>query len=407
MKIISSPRPSTAGALALSFAMLLGACGGDTKTGSNGTGSVPQQTSDPLTASGTLNSSGPVGVGSITASDGTALIQLNVQIGRAATDLRLGMQAEISGSISATTNGSSTLTVTTASTITAQSAAVGPISTINSAAGQLTLLSLTVQVDQNTILDGLSSMAALRIGDRIEVYGLPQATGSSILATRLILLPANSSAPVELLGIASNLTSNQFSLQGIQVAAGSAQVFIGGILASPAPPLVSIGTNSRVRAIGSYDASSNTLTATQIVSGLTPVRNDNSILVLDGLVQSVTGAGRFRLNDTDVDAIAVGGTNALVGSRVQVRGRKLAGVLVASEYRLITPSERTVFTVQGDVTDFASVAAFRVRGEAISANGATFTGGTAADLANGKRVRIRAVAGAGVLNAMEVAFVAP
>ena len=106
-------------------------------------------------------------------------------------------------------------------------------------------------------------------------------------------------------------------------------------------------------------------------------------------------------------ADAVGGASAIVGSRVEVRGRKLAGVLQATEYRLITPGERTVFTVQGDVTDFASIAAFRVRGELFSANGATFTGGTAADLANGKRVRIRAVAGAGMLSATEVTFVAP
>ncbi|MBL8523717.1 MAG: hypothetical protein JNN20_08515 [Betaproteobacteria bacterium] len=405
MKIFPSLHQSVVGAVALSFVMLLGACGGDTKTGSNGTGSVPQQTSDPFTASGTLNSSGPVSIGSLSISDLIALIQLNTQLGRSPTELRLGMQAEISGSISS--GGNAILIVTNANSITAQSAAVGPVSTINPATSQFTMLSLTVQMDQNTIFEGLPSLAALRTGDRVEVYGLPQPAPSSILATRLILLPANSSAPVELLGNVSNLGTSQFSLQGIQVAAGNAQVSIGGVQALPGAPLVSVGLNGRVRAVGTYDPASNTLVATQVVGGLTPVRNDNSILVLEGLVQSVTTPGRFRLSDADVDATAVGGASAIVGSRVEVRGRKLAGVLVASEYRLITPGERTIFTIQGDITDFASIAAFRVRGESLSANGATFTGGTAADLANGKRVRIRAVAGAGVLNAMEVAFVAP
>lgn len=391
--------------LALLALMLQSACGGDTKTGSNGTGQVPQ-TSDPFTASGTLNASGPVGIGTLSISDLAALIQLNTQLGRSSSDLRLGMQAEISGNIS--TSGNATLIViSSANSITAQSAAVGPVSTVNPATGQFTLLSLAIQVDQNTIFDGFPSLAALRAGDRVEVYGLPQTTPSSILATRLILLPANSSAPVELLGNVSNLGSSQFSLQGIQVAAGNAQVSIGGVQALPGAPLVSVGLNGRVRAVGTYDPASNTLVATQVLGGLTPVRNDNSILVLDGLVQSVTTPGRFRLSDTDVDATAVGGASAIVGSRVEVRGRKLAGVLQATEYRLITPGERTVFTVQGDVTDFASIAAFRVRGELFSANGATFTGGTAADLANGKRVRVRAVAGAGMLNATEVTFVAP
>ena len=202
-------------------------------------------------------------------------------------------------------------------------------------------------------------------------------------------------------------TSTQFSLQGIQVAAGSAQVSIGGVLPSPAPPLVTVATNSRVRAIGSFDTATNTLTATQIIGGLNPVRTDNALLVLDGVVQAVTSAARFRLNDTEVDASAAGGGGATAGARVQVRGRKLAGVLVASEYRQIGAGERIAYSVQGEISDYASVAAFRVRGELVSANTAIFSGGSASDLANGKRVRVRAVAGAGQLEATQITFVTP
>ncbi len=382
-------------------ALLLAACGAETKTGSTGTGSVPSIAAESLVASGTVNALGPAGVGSITLEDGSARFQLNANAPRPVSELRLGMQLEAAGSIASGESAG------TATGIVAQSAAVGPITSVDTAGGRLTLLSLNVQVDQNTIFDGLSSLAALTAGTRVEVFGLPQAAPATLLATRIIRLPADSSAPVELLGNAANLTSSQFSLQGIQVAAGSAQVSIGGVLPSPAPPLVAVATNSRVRAIGSFDAATNTLTATQIIGGLNPVRSDNSLLVLEGVVQSVTSAGRFRLNDTDVDASTVGGGGATTGARVQVRGRKLAGVLMASEYRQIAAGERISYSVQGEISDFASVAAFRVRGELVSANTATFSGGSAGDLANGKRVRVRAVAGAGQLEATQITFVTP
>lgn len=388
--------------IALSLAaLLLAACGAETKTGSTGTGSVPSAAAEPLVASGTVNALGPTGVGSITLEDSSARLQLNANAPRPVTELRLGMQLEAAGSIVSSESAG------TATGIVAQSAAVGPVASVDPARGRMTLLSLNVQVDQNTIFDGLSSLAALTAGTRVEVFGLPQAAPATLLATRIIRLPADSSAPVELLGNAANLTSTQFSLQGIQVAAGSAQVSIGGVLPSPAPPLVTVATNSRVRAIGSFDAATNTLTATQIIGGLNPVRTDNALLVLDGVVQAVTSAGRFRLNDTEVDASAAGGGGATAGARVQVRGRKLAGVLVASEYRQIAAGERISFSVQGEISDFASVAAFRVRGELVSANTAIFSGGSASDLANGKRVRVRAVAGAGQLEATQITFVTP
>jgi Domain of unknown function (DUF5666) len=379
--------------------MLLAACGGDTKTGGGGTGSIAAS-EDPIVASGSVNSLGPVGVGSVTLTDATALVQINAAAPKSISELRLGMQAEISGSILA--NAASG----TASAITTQSAVIGPVTSVDRVNNRLNVLSLTIQVDQNTILEGLASLAAIGPGARVEVFG-PQASISSILARRLVLLPS-SSTTVELLGTASNLSGNQLSVQGVQILAAGAQVSTGGI---PNPivgqPGLYVPPNSRVRVIGSYDSASNTLTATQLVSGLNPVRNDNSLLMLDGLVQSVTAAGRFRLNDTDVDASAVGGTTAIAGAQVQVRGRKQAGVLVANEYRLIAPNERIAYNIDGDISDFASVASFRVRGELISANSASIVGGNASALGNGKRVRVRVVAGAGILEATQVTLVNP
>ncbi len=384
--------------LAVMLTTLLTHCGGggETKTGSNGTGLAPPP-EELLVASGPITSLGPTGIGGATLEDTTALLQINAQVPRPVGEIRLGMMTEASGTIPPNASAG------TARAITAQSAVIAPVTRVDLAARRLTVLSVPVQVDQNTILDGFASLAGIGAGSRVEVYGLPQPPSNAITATRIIALPPNSGAAVEILGNATGLTSNQFNLPGMVVATSGAMLIVAGFAASPAPPIASIGENARVRVIGTFDATSNTLNATQIVGGLNPVRNDNSVLVLDGLVQSVSAAGRFRVNDTDVDATAAGAGTLTPGAHVQVRGRKLAGILVASEFRLIGANEQIVYTVQGVVSDLVSMADFKVRGEAINGAAAVFNG-TPGLLASGRQVRVKAVAGPGQLTATEVTF---
>lgn len=383
--------------LAVILTILLTQCGGgETKTGSNGTGVAPPP-EELFAASGPITSLGPTGIGGTSMDDSSALLQINAQLPRPIAETRLGMITEASGTIA--TNASTG----TARTLNAQSAVIAPVTGIDLAARRLTVLSVSVQVDQNTILEGFSSLERIGIGTRVEVYGLPQPTSNAISATRIIALPVAAGAPVEILGRATGLTSSQFNLPGIVVTTNGAVLIVAGIAASPAPPIPSIGENARVRVIGTFDAASNTLNATQIIGGLNPVRNDDTVLALDGLVQSVSAAGRFRVNDTDVDATVAGAGMLVPGARVQVRGRKLAGVLVASEFRLIGAGDQVVYTVQGAVSDLVSAASFKVRGEAIDASAATFTA-TPGVLANGRQVRVKAVAGPGHLTATEVTF---
>ncbi len=387
--------------LAVTAMALLTNCGGDGKTGSNGTGFVPSPTADSLVASGPLNTLGPTGIGGITLVDAGAQVQINAQTSRPLTEIRLGMIAEAGGTI--LTNASSG----TARTLIVQSAVAGPIISLDLPAQKLTVLSQNVQVDQNTIFEGAPSLAGLTIGSAVEVYGLPQPQSNTVTATRIIALPAGASTQVEILGTATGLTGTQFSLQGVTISTSNAVLIISGTQPSPspAPPIQSIGENARVRVIGTYDPASNTLSATKVISGLNPVRDDNSVLVLDGLVKSVSGAGRFRVNDTDVDAAAVGAGVLVPGTHVQVRGRKTAGTLMASEFRVIAANTRIEYIVQGDVTDLVSLMNFKVRGESINAGTANFSGGAPSLLTNGRQVRVKAVAGPGQLTATEVMFV--
>lgn len=383
---------------ALAAALLLAACGGggETKTGSGGTGVFPA--SSDLVASGPLNSLGPTNIGGLALDDTAATIQINAAGALSNSELRLGMLAESAGTY---TVGNSSGTV---STLTAESAVVGPVRTVDLAAQRLTVLTLSVQVNANTIFDGTPSLAALAPGTRVEIYGLPQSLANSpansLLATRLVVLPPDNNAQVEILGTVTGLTTTQFNLQGAQVAAQNATLFIFG--GPPLPnPIQSIGENARVRVVGSFNAATNVITATLVVGGLNPQRGDGSYLVLDGLVQSVGAAGHFRVNDTDVDATRLNVAGVAVGSQVRVRGSKQAGALLATELQVLSPADRIVYTVQGEVTDLVSLANFRVHGEKINAGVAQFSG-AASLLANHTQVRIKAVAGPGQLTAMEV-----
>lgn len=385
-------------------AMLLTACGGgsggaETKTGFGGSGDPPPPT-DALTASGPLSAVGVAGIAATGLDDRASNIFINTQGGQSFTALKLGMVAEVTGTIP---TSSTSATPGTAANITVQSAVVGPVSAVDLANQRLTVLSLTVQLDQNTILEGVNSLANLGTANRVEVYGLPQPDNKSILATRLISLPVATGTPVELLGNATNVTPFQFTLQGVTVSTASVSAVTTPT--GTVPGTTSIVENTRVRVLGSYSASGNAITASQIVAGIPVVRNDNTVMVLDGVVQSLGSNGRFRLNDSDVETTAANGATVTVGSRVQVKGRTAAGVLTATDFRRIAPGERLQYVIQGDIANFVSTANFTIRGESINASTATLIGGTAASLANGRTVRIKAQAIAGHLEATEVSFV--
>lgn len=388
--------------LAIAVAILLSGCGGgggETKTGSGGTGD-PTPPADTLTASGPLSTIGVAGIAATGLDDRASAIFINTQGAQSFNALKLGMVAEVAGTIP--TNATST-TSGTATNINVQSAVVGTISAVDVTNARLSVAPLTVLVDQNTLFEGSSSFTTMSVGNRVEVYGTSQAESKTILATRISLLPSTATTAIELLGIATNVTPFQFSIQGVSVStAGVSNVITP---TGTVPGTTSIVENTRVRVLGTLLASGNSISANQIIAGIPATRADNAILVLDGIVQSLGANGRFRLNDTDVETTAANAATVTVGSRLQVKGRKTAGVLIATDFRRIATGERIQYVVQGDIANFVSTANFTVRGETINALTATFIGGSAANLVNGRTVRIKAQAIAGHLEAIEVSFV--
>jgi Domain of unknown function (DUF5666) len=381
-------------------------CGGgsdpDTKTGGGGTGITPPP--EPGSSSGPVTSLSPLGVAGVSLDATNISALVNAAGAKPSTDLRLGMTVDATALLTAgTTEGK-------ASTLVVQSLVRGPVSAIDIAAQTVTTVGVVAQVDQNTILENFSSLSVLRRGDRIEVYGLPQLQSGRALATRIILnRNAAASDPVEVLGIATSVTTTTVTVGGNAVTTTQAQIILasGGAASAPLPAGTVVAANTRVRVVGTLD-NTGAITATQVVVGLSPQRLIGSLVFLEGTVLATNPpvANIVQIGEDKVDLSGLpASTAALIvpGVRAQVRGRKQDTQVLATEGRVFASTDRLEYQVEGIIADFTSSASFKVAGEAISALTARFANGaTAADLGAGKRVRIKGVAGAGILDATEV-----
>ncbi len=389
--------------------LALAGCGGgaDTKTGSNGTGVAPPP-GEPTVASGALTGLGPLGLAGASFDDAATQVLLNVNAGGGANQLRLGMTANTNGTASSSTASGQAFGAVV------QSLVLGPATSVDAPANKLTILSIAVRVDQNTLLAGVNSLAELQVGEEVEVFGLALPGGQGVLATRLIVHKAADSANVEVLGVISQVGAASLVLQGIPVNLTNARIGTtgaAGVVFSPPPGTAALAAGVLARVIGVYDPASGILNASTIATSLAPARAEGDLVFIEGFVRepssNAIGATRFSLPDLDIEASAVPSVAASIftGTRVRVRGKMQTGVLKAEAIDIIAPSARTEFVVEGDVAALASAASFEVRGERIDATLASYSGGTLANLANGRRVRVKGFAGPGKLTASEVLFV--
>jgi hypothetical protein len=115
------------------------------------------------------------------------------------------------------------------------------------------------------------------------------------------------------------------------------------------------------------------------------------------LITSLVNTMRFAVNGVTVDASAAdfvdGSAGVVVGARVKVRGRSVGGVLIAASVDL--RSDDDAFNDGVDLRDAitglnTTTQTFQVRGVTVSyGSSPRFDNGSEADLANGRRVRVR------------------
>jgi hypothetical protein len=102
-------------------------------------------------------------------------------------------------------------------------------------------------------------------------------------------------------------------------------------------------------------------------------------------------------------AVSGGSASTLAdGVRVEVEGALAGGVLVAQTIQIeSTPSTPTA-EVEGAITSFTSISSFVIAGQRIDATRATFTHGTAQDLAVGRIAHVKGPVVSGVLVAATI-----
>ena len=178
--------------------------------------------------------------------------------------------------------------------------------------------------------------------------------------------------------------------------------------------LADIVPGDRVEVHGLRDAAA-TIPATRI-ERLDP---DGSGTRVAGPVSAIAAGGtRFRVGSLDIvpatgarvvaaDGGAIDVSQIAVGDRIAAwsGATPAAGTLLAGGIRRqpTTPSTEGPLRVSGIATTLTSTR-FAVAGVVVDAAGATFSGGSAQDLATGRFVRVRGTAAAGILRATEVSF---
>jgi hypothetical protein len=365
---------------------LLVACG-ETKTGGNGTGTLPTEREDSLVA-GTLAAAEPFSIGVAEVVTGTAPIRKDEDPNAGAGTLRLGMNVEGAGTVMGPF-GTVPVVLRAGG---AQSTVRGPVSSVDAAANRFTVATLTLVVDGNTLYDSVAGIAALTPGAYVEVSGLPLADLRTVLATRVTQTPPDNGR-ISIAARIDAFTPQGLSLAGISVPGASSANF------NPVP-----ATGSLIRVSGNYNAASHAIT-NELVSLLPEFAPAAGTRVeLEGIALDVASNGGFRLRtparDYDVAPGAAVSAPVTSGTRVRVIARATAPSSLTGASATVVAAQ-IVYRATGAVSEFSSLAALRVRGEPVDLTTAVIRGGNASDIVNGRRLAIVGTAGPGPLRVAE------
>jgi cytochrome c-type biogenesis protein CcmE len=372
--------------------LLLAACGG-------GSASAPAVTPGPVAIvppgfyAGTIGGFGSVMVNGVRWDDSSATIQLDDET-VAAGSLKLGMQAQVQGKV-ASDNVSGK-----ADSVTVETAVRGAVTAVDTTASTFRIRDITIATDSKTVFEGASNLAALAVGNWVEVHGTVDFENRRVQATRVEVKPASEMGRVILFGKATGVTPTSFTMNGLTVNYGSARLIGFDSNAIPEGALVRVRSNAAP--VG------NVLTATVVKAVKAPRFQDGAPAAVEGRVMSFKSAADFMVAGTPVDASNAtyeNGTAADLaeGKRVIVFGNMKDGKLLATKVRFFRDIDGEIRLI-GFITDYVSQSSFKVRGVAVDASAATFEDGTASDLANGRLVELKGSTQGNIVKATEVEF---
>lgn len=355
--------------LALATAGLTG-CGGGSLSlaGAPGTGGTGQYAM--VYSQGSITGFGSVIINGIKFDDGLASVQLD---GAAAVsaDLRLGMVAAVQGQRSASAAAG------TASRIDVWSVAQGQVTQLMAGGTEFTVAGMTVQTDNATVFDGVSTAAQLSAGSRVVVWGLQaSADASRWKATRVALLA--DAAIVVSTGLV-NVSGLLHQLNGLTLTGAAAAALTDGQLVRVQGTLSADGRSVAVALV------------TPLGAGLVGAQPEGDIEI-EGFVTSAPANGRFMLGSIEVDisraVYSPAGASIVQGARVEVYGSWQAGLLKATKVELEDDDSLHAVEIEAPIEQFTSLADFVLRGQRCDASSAILSHGTAADLRVGLKVKV-------------------
>ena len=376
----------------LGGAMALAGCGGGGGGGlagvsSGGTGSF---------SSGPITGFGSIIVGGIRFDDSTARTILDVDDDNKDLrgNLKLGMMVKVKGKpINALRAEAETIEV--------RSELLGPIDSIPSPQNTpptLMVLGQTVQITATTIFEeGLTGLAALVVGDIVEVHGFVDPLTNRLTATRV---------ERKLL-----INVKAFKLQGTLSALDTtAQTFkIGTLTIGFAPPVdiptslvLANGLLARVRLATTPATGTRKAIKIRAVEAEIEVEDRNEAEI-EGTITAFTSTSKFSVNGQPVDASSAvfsnGTAGIVLGARVEVEGSLVKGVLVAKKVELKDEKDEhdpLKFELHGTISGLNTTAkTFVLRGITVNYSATSDirpAGKTVANLVNGVSVEVKGVA---------------
>ena len=406
--------------------VILAACGGTEAPGSNPAtntapvGALPSPSvvappSDPATAQSSSVSGTVTGFASTVAVDGvdysaaagaTVALDVDPRAETAATmaDVKLGQQVELA----LDADGK-------ASKLFVRATAIGPVESVNAAGGSFKVVGQTIVVvstgDARTVFEGVQDLSKLKVGDWVEVHGTLDAD-KNIVATRVEVKPATGIIAVRAGGLVKmlNAAGKTFKLGDLTINYANAAI---------KPDGATIANDDFVFVYSDQLPAAGTLAA-KAVKVVKSMALDGQRIGIGGLVTEASADGKkFKVNGLAVDATNAelkGGQNPAfadikVMSLVRVEGKLsvVGGVVTLNATRvwLIPASEQRRVFLTGQVTDYASIKSFKVRGVAVNAETAQLKGGVAADLKNGAFVTVVGRIDGTMVKADEVRFDPP
>ena len=356
--------------LALACGLLVSACGG------GGGSSSSTSTSGPAVFSGTVSGFGSVivngtrfsSVGATLRDDDGNSVNLN--------QLHIGMTVDVSGTSDDAAETGSADVLEVEHGIRGQVTAKG--------SGTITVLNQIIKIDSTTAFQGVADLAALSVGQTVEIYGSAQADGT-LLAT---LVEVKVLTALSVIGPVSNITATTFDIGTLTVNFSSATV--NGTLAN--------GGRVKVKAAAGA-LSGNTLTATSVKvlgagSAWGTFSTAGARIKLKGVADTAPVNGLLTVSGTPVNvsnATIEGNGSITAGHFIEVKGTWDGSVLQATKVELEGAREARIGgrnELYGVVSSLSGSIAV-VNGVSVDLSAAVFKHGSLGQVAVGSYVEIK------------------